>query len=1126
MTVELALAAGKAVGLWAGRLWLSDRTLAEERGKDLIELIQVRFPDRIVRRRVQRQLDDIADLVAERLITLCGHEYRGLSEGDKSAALAEVTVVLRRANFSDEALFAADVDPMKVARDVRARLTSRDMGAELGTAGAAFYDLLLEECCECLVRIIRQLPQFVPRASAETLSRLSSLADQVAMVLARLPIRSLDAPAGTADDVEFRRRYLGYVSTTLDYLELFGISFERYQPRTILSVAYISLSVSTDADAKRRFQSWAPYRQASLPDDWRERDFDPGTGTLRVEAALSRSRLMLIRGEAGSGKSTLLRWLTIAAARGNFTADLADWNGCVPFLIRLRDYTSGSLPRPEGFLDNFAGPVSGLMPVGWVHRQLHSGKALLLVDGVDELPNGQRREVRSWLGGIVSAYPQARVVITSRPAAAGSGWLESEGFASAFLERMSSADMRALVRHWHDAVRDRPDLPCPPERLPVCEAAMLARLESAPHLRALAASPLLAAMLCALNLDRDTQLPRDRMGLYAAALEMLIERRDAERYIPSFHEVRLEREQKIRILQDLAWRLSVTSRTELPVTAALRRVEEQLAMMPRVSASAAEVLDHLLQRSGVLREPVPGRVDFVHRTVQEYLTAKQAADDGDVEPLIANAHRDQWHETIVMAAGHANAPLRHELLAGLLDRIHNDPRYARRLKLLITACLETLPAVPIALNGEIQACMDDLIPPRDFSSARSLAASGEQLLTRLPHEVTGLSIGAARATVRTAWLINGPAALDVLASYAQDPRDQIQAEVIAGWKYFEPEEYAVRVLAAAPLQDGSLVVGGPGQLRAARHLRHLRYLRIFDWAVPDLSFLRDMASLEGIDVSELTGSDLSPLAIHAPTLTNLSILSPKDLDDLYTITALRRLKHLHFSAANIMDIGFIRELPPLSTLFIRGLGQIADFESVAAQKSLTNLGLWECEQLTNLDKLPPLTNIEWLAITHSHLTCGLDCVVAAAPDLKALRIGYSPWVSNLESIAELDLKELSVMGCNSVQDLEPLTGQRSLRFLNLEGTVIHDLTPLEHLTKLEILYLKDCPNVYDLSPLANLKKLSELHIEGVGPDIDLSPLADNHRLTLHIYEGQQVRNSSLLENGIRIKHERMIQDIR
>jgi len=59
--------------------------------------------------------------------------------------------------------------------------------------------------------------------------------------------------------------------------------------------------------------------------------------------------------------------------------------------------------------------------------------------------------------------------------------------------------------------------------------------------------------------------------------------------------------------------------------------------------------------------------------MQEYLTARQCVDDGDMDLLVTNAHRDQWQEIIVMAAGHANAPLRRELLAGLIGRIHKSP---------------------------------------------------------------------------------------------------------------------------------------------------------------------------------------------------------------------------------------------------------------------------------------------------------------------------------------------------------------------------------------------------------------------------------------------------------------------
>jgi NACHT domain len=702
MSIEsAALAAGKALGKHVAQAWLAGRSAEQERGKDLVDLTQARFPDRIARRRFERQVADIADQIAGRLLSLCGHEYRGLSKSDKAAALYEAVRTLTSADLSDRALFSADVDAVRLSAQVRAGLSGHDMTGQLGEAGARLYEVVLDECCDCFVRIVLQLPQFGPRASAETLTRLSGVADQVSLLLARLPVRSLEAPDGTATDEAFRRRYLERISVTLDVLELFGVRIERYRPRTTLSVAYISLSVSADGGtAGRRLGRDSGSRSLHI-DDWRKGERETGEATLRVETALGREPLTLIRGEAGSGKSTLLNWLAISAARGTFTADLADWNGVVPFLVKLRSHTGGRLPPPERFLEGVADPIAGLMPAGWVHRQLHGGRVLLLVDGVDELPGPQRRAVRPWLSGLIAQYPGLRAVVTSRPAAAGSDWLAAEGFTTAFLERMTPADVRELIRHWHRAVRDAGDLPCAPEQLPGFEAALLARMESAPHLRALAGSPLLAAMLCALNLDREKQLPRDRMGLYAAALELLLERRDVERQIQSDPQIVLERSQKLQILQDLAWRLSITGRTELPKDAVVRWVADKLTAMPNAPADAAAVLEHLLQRSGVLREPVTGRIDFVHRTVQEYLTANQFADDGDLEPLISQAHKDQWRETVIMTAGHANAPQRHELLAGLLRRIDAEPRTARRLKLLVAGCMETLQTIPASLRRDV-----------------------------------------------------------------------------------------------------------------------------------------------------------------------------------------------------------------------------------------------------------------------------------------------------------------------------------------------------------------------------------------------------------------------------------------
>jgi hypothetical protein len=401
-----ALAVGKAVGKHVAHAWLTGRSAEQERSKDLVGLTRARIPDRIVRRRFERQIADIADQIAERLLSLCGHEYGGLRKNDKAAALAEVMQAFETADLSDRALFSADMDSIRLAAHVRARLPDRRIESQLGEAGTRLYDVVLDECCDCFVRIVQELPQFGPRVSTEMLARLSGVSDQVSLLLARLPPRTLDAPEGTSTDEDFRRRYLEHISVTLDVLELFGVRTERYRPRTTLSVAYISLSVSaegTSTDQRRDHRRYSTAERALHIDEWRKDEQEPGEATLRVETALSRAPLTLIRGEAGSGKSTLLRWLAISAARGTFTADLADWNGSVPFLIKLRSHTSGALPPPERFLEGVADPIAGLMPQGWVHRQLQGRRVLLLIDGVDELPSAQRRAVRPWLRGLLAS---------------------------------------------------------------------------------------------------------------------------------------------------------------------------------------------------------------------------------------------------------------------------------------------------------------------------------------------------------------------------------------------------------------------------------------------------------------------------------------------------------------------------------------------------------------------------------------------------------------------------------------------------------------------------------------------------------------------------------------------------
>ncbi|MGH3831666.1 MAG: NACHT domain-containing protein, partial [Pseudonocardiaceae bacterium] len=456
---------------------------------------------------------------------------------------------------------------------------------------------------------------------------------------------------------------------------------------------------------------------------------------------------------------------------------------------------------PEQLLAGVADPLVDLLPPSWVHRQLRSGRALLLVDGVDELIPTQRRAVRTWLRGLLAEYPTLRVVVTSRPGAAERGWLATEEFAPVLLERMSPLDVAAFCRRWHDALRDAAQrgvatLPCRVEELPDYERA--------------------------LNLDRRQQLPPDRMALYHDALALLLERRDAEREVPASRSVVLDAASLQAILQHVAWRLSLAGRAEQPREEVLAQVTRAVARMPNVDYPAEDVLAHLLERSGVLREPVVGRVDFVHRTFQEYLAAKEAVEDQAVDALVSRAHLDQWWETIVMAVGHATPQRREALLRGVLDRADSEPRHCRHLRLLAAACLDTAQTVDPEVTRRVEAALEQLVPPRGRTETRSLALAGGRMLRLLPFSLDGLSDASATACVKTAALIGGPEALRLLARWSPDPRGAVQRALAEVWRYFNPADYAEAVLRDAPLDGGAIWVESVDHVPHLSRLQHLR----------------------------------------------------------------------------------------------------------------------------------------------------------------------------------------------------------------------------------------------------------------------------------------------------------------
>nr|WP_225953908.1 NACHT domain-containing protein [Kibdelosporangium phytohabitans] len=818
-----------------------------------------------------------------------------------------------------------------------------------------------------------------------------------------MPRTALDSPG------EFTSRYLSFAASTLDSLELFGVDTRRYKPQVSVTVAYLSLSVSS------------------------------GEENLRVEHALEDSSRTLVRGPAGSGKTTLLQWIAVNAARHSLPETLARWNSKVPFLIRLRSYPDGHLPQPQDMVAANAAPIAGQAPEAWAHSLFDSGDALLLVDGVDELRPERRPKVRKWLADLLTAFPGVHVIVTSRPSAAEPNWLRD--FRSLVLEPMTPSDVSAFCRRWHAAIREGDH---PPD-LDDYETALARHLESRRHLRTLTSSPLLCALLCALNLDRHKQLPPDRMKLYEASLDLLLERRDAERGVPAAQDMQLDTKAKVTVLQHLAWWLTLNGRAEASVDEAVTQVERAISRMPDVSTDAEPVLRYLLDRSGVIREPVVGRIDFVHRTFQEYLAGKQAAEEHLTDFLVRNAHLDQWRETVVMGAGHAAVPLRNDLLNSLLDRAGREQRHARRLRLVAAACLDTAHTIAPEVIGRVDDALQNLLPPRRKNEARSLSLAGDRLLRKLPSSLDGLTPAQGSACVRTAAFVGGQEAMRLLSGYASTPHDDVQWELAKAWRYFPPEQYAAEVLADAPLRGGVIEVDKIEHTAHLGLLRHLDYvfLGIDDEGnVSDLGFLTGIPHLSRLAVTIDGPVDLGPLAEHRD-LRGIELYPgnghPVGLNVLHRLHSLITLG-LPLSD-DTSDLEFVRGLPAVTVLQLLACHGLEDLSALVDMPALRSLVLRGANRLPPI-RLPESATKLWL---HQIGELATSELVPVLPQLRELALYRCPTAADLTPLAGSGIATLDLTDC-AVTDLRPLLEMPSLRELSVDTDRPVDFSPLANWT--------------------------------------------------------------------------------
>ncbi|MEU4420796.1 NACHT domain-containing protein [Actinoplanes sp. NPDC024001] len=906
-------------------------------------------------------------------------ELRSVPENEWQAAVLAVRDSLQAAvPVIEKEMFDGSLRLERLQRLIEHKAAPVLARAGLGDAGRGAYQRILAEVSAALADYVRGRDEWALAVQ----ERIRNQVDEVQQQVVNLPGRLLWERAEAAR--AFEVRYLAQLLRRLDEIELFGVAMGRGVEKYRLDDAYVGMKVARAAG--------------------HDRDYS-GSG-IAVADALAEDRRLLIRGGAGAGKTTLLRWLAVTEAGPDGSGRF------VPIFLPLRRYLDRKLPEPDRMVLAADDMLANEMPSGWGNALLRSGRALVLVDGVDEVPADRRAEVRTWLSELADAYPDARYVVTTRPFAVETAWLSGHRFVTYDLLPMSRRGIGEYLAFWHDAAGRRTGTDEDErERLQQTREHLATLLERNSELRRLAGSPLLCGLICALAQKPYMRLPHDRKGIYEAALDLLLEGWDEQKHPHIGRELSLEKAEQLVLLQRLAYSYVRNQNLLISTEEAVRRIAGHMRGLRTHDADPEQVLRWILERTGVLREPDDDQVQFLHRTFRDYLAGREIADVGDFDYLLSNAHHSEWYDVVVMAVAHTSRKERDRILSELIARGNREPRIRDRLHLIAAACLEHVVVTNTNdVRDQVHEAAQRLIPPAGPDEAELLARAGSFVLELLPGP-DGLSEDQAAAVIRAAALIGGPGAWELIKRFTDVPQQRVVEELLRAWRESDdPSEYAREVLADVDFGDLYLDRNGWREVRDLMYLNRLTAVAVRGDVMP-LNPLAAISSLRRLKLMQNdVVRDLSPLA-QRRSLRSLSLIR---------CSALRDLSGL--AGSTVVDLSLFQTPADLSTLHAAplrmltvrhpdlhdGLAALPDGLPLSALK-ITNRA--EDRRLDGLDRFPRL---RWLSITGAPTDD--DLAALAASPVSVLTVEEPRTLKTLYGLAGTGVRVLWVV--------EPPEGER------------------------------------------------------------------------------------------------------
>jgi len=362
---------------------------------------------------------------------------------------------------------------------------------------------------------------------------------------------------------------------------------------------------------------------------------EPVVAHERIESA---SKRLIILGNPGSGKTTLLRYVAHRCATNNYL---------IPILIRidtLMRTASTLIDHVHNLVQGKTNRTIADMLTG--HDDFCQEGTLLLLDGLDEVNETTRASFLERLQAFLIAYPQCKVVISSRVSNFRKDDFQSLHFEFYQIVELSEEDIKNYV--WDMVPEDRRN-------------DLWLLLKSSDRLFELAHIPFMLAMLCTSRLEPGKVI--DRASLFANCTEYLLRKRargdDGLETDAITTETYGELESVLKAIAVRFFKLdSGDCFDQEDLEFAVRKTVPQ--------GSSTNIISHLVDQTGLLQR-AGEEYSFVHRSIGEYYVARGMQDE-PFKNLISRASVPSWEEPIKLFVGLTDKESLDRVIHAIWDR--------------------------------------------------------------------------------------------------------------------------------------------------------------------------------------------------------------------------------------------------------------------------------------------------------------------------------------------------------------------------------------------------------------------------------------------------------------------------